>query len=133
MIWDVFTEFVGVSYSTLGNDTFAQFLHNDEALAKLVFIGAVIDEKIIGIIALDRNRNHISLFFVTKSFQHQGIGRKLFAFMLSQEQLSRVTVNAALNACRIYQQLGFTATDAEQLKDGIRYQPMVYTGLENPY
>jgi predicted GNAT family N-acyltransferase len=76
-----------------------------------------------------RQQQHISLFFVDAEFQNQGIGKVLFqkAIALCKKkvpELNRISVNASPYAVPIYRRLGFRETDAEQLKNGMRFQPM---------
>jgi GNAT superfamily N-acetyltransferase len=92
-------------------------------------------DDIIGVIAI-RPPCHIALLFVDKEYHRRGIARSLFMTVLSDKQVvighSAVTVNSSPYAVEAYRHLGFVNTDAEQLKNGIRYYPMTYTlNVEN--
>ena len=47
-------------------------------------------------------------------------------FCRTDPAVSRITVNSSPYAVEIYRRLGFTATDAERVTDGIRFTPMTY-------
>lgn len=124
LVWEVFTEFEAPDYSQEGIDEFRSFLSNQGEMNKLQFIGAFIQDKIVGIIAM--RQDHISLLFVKKEFHRQGIAKKLFWSVLSQNKGDRITVNSSPYALEIYRKLGFIATNTEQITNGIRYTPMTY-------
>ncbi|WP_190259354.1 GNAT family N-acetyltransferase [Pelotomaculum schinkii] len=52
------------------------------------------------------------------------MGRKLFEAVLRNSTSEMITVHSSPYAREIYHKLGFTDTDVEQTKDGIRYIPM---------
>ena len=79
-----------------------------------------------GVIATRNDRKHICCFFVKEQFQRQGIGRKLWEYIKNNSPHNIITVNSSPYAVPVYHKLGFTDTDTEQLKDGIRYTPMKY-------
>ncbi|HIK17884.1 MAG TPA: GNAT family N-acetyltransferase [Leptolyngbyaceae cyanobacterium M33_DOE_097] len=76
---------------------------------------------------LIRNKAHIAHLFVAPDWQRQGLGQRLLTFgecQAEQAGVSRLTVNAAVNAIPFYQKHGFTCFGAEQSTDGVRFQPM---------
>ena len=73
-----------------------------------------------------RQPQHIGGFFVRGDYHRNGIGRALFEAMKAEYEKQEFTVNSSPYAVEVYRHLGFTATDSEQLKDGIRYTPMIY-------
>ncbi|WP_302269792.1 GNAT family N-acetyltransferase [Alistipes finegoldii] len=95
----------------------------------LMLWGAFRQDTLAGVAAV-RNRSHISLLFVDASCHRQGIARALFNavrdFCRTDPAVSRITVNSSPYAVEIYRRLGFTATDAERVTDGIRFTPMTY-------
>ena len=95
----------------------------------LMLWGAFRQDTLAGVAAV-RNRSHISLLFVDASCHRQGIARALFNavrdFCRTDPAVSRITVNSSPYAVEIYRRLGFTATDAERVTDGIRFTPDVY-------
>ncbi len=130
----VFAEFEAPDYAQEGIDVFHRFIA-PEALAEqfrsgsLKLWGAFRQDTLAGVAAV-RNQNHICLLFVDKSYHRQGIARALFSavrdFCSTDPAISRITVNSSPYAVGIYRKLGFTATDAERIADGIRFTPMVY-------
>ena len=95
----------------------------------LMLWGAFRQDTLAGVAAV-RNHSHISLLFVDASCHRQGIARALFSavrdFCRTDPAVSRITVNSSPYAVEIYRRLGFTATDAERVTDGIRFTPMTY-------
>ena len=81
LVWEVFEEEIKRSYSAEGINTFLDFI-NYEAMKErfdkeeLTFWGAFEDE-LIGMMAV-RPDGHITLFFVKKKYQGQGVGKALF-------------------------------------------------------
>lgn len=130
----VFAEFEAPDYAQEGIDVFHRFIA-PEALTEqfrsdsLKLWGACRQDTLAGVAAV-RNQNHICLLFVDKSYHRQGIARALFSavrdFCSTDPAISRITVNSSPYAVGIYRKLGFTATDAERIADGIRFTPMVY-------
>ena len=125
LMWEVFLQFEAPEYPEEGIRTFRANLDDHEKLGKLRFYGAFDDDTLIGTICV-REPQHIGGFFVRADYHRRGIGRALFETMAADYAEQTFTVNSSPYAVDIYRHLGFTATDSEQLKDGIRYTPMVY-------
>ena len=126
LIWETFMIFEAPDYAQEGIDMFKKCLYDPAFLAQLTFYGAYRDTTLLGVLAMREGGRHISMFFVRPDCQQQGIGRQLFDYTLKNTPLQSISVNASPFAVGIYKKLGFRATDAEQLADGIRYTPMVY-------
>ena len=122
---EVFMEFEAPDYSQEGIEEFERFLNNQPEIDKLHFFGALYQDSLSGIIAM-RN-DHICLLFVKKEFHRKGIAKALFRHILEQTQSEKITVNSSPYAIEVYKRLGFTATNTEQITNGIRYTPMVFT------
>lgn len=91
---------------------------------------AVWQSKIIGVIEM-RNFSHISLLFVAKQYQRQGIGRELVRQAIAictarDSELTAITVNADPHAVTVYQALGFHAKGQNVINNGICFTPMTY-------
>ena len=124
----VFAEFEAPDYAQEGIDVFHRFIA-PEALTEqfrtgaLKLWGAFRQDTLAGVAA-------VSLLFVDASCHRQGIARALFNavrdFCGTDPAVSRITVNSSPYAVEIYRKLGFTATDAERVTDGIRFTPMTY-------
>ncbi|MEA5047774.1 MAG: GNAT family N-acetyltransferase [Eubacteriales bacterium] len=124
----VFLQFEAPEYPPEGVETFCTFLENSGEISKLRFYGAFEKDVLIGTLATrGEDGSHIALFFVETVWQGQGAGRELFTEARRNCSCNRMTVNASPYAKTIYEHLGFTAVTDEQLQDGIRFIPMVYT------
>lgn len=124
LVWEVFLEYEAPDYGRQGVDEFKKSIYDTEYLAMLKCYGAFIDEQIVGVIATRSDGNHIALFFVKGEYHNQGIGRKLFEVIVSQNTTGKITVNSSPYAVSIYHRLGFKDTDKEQVTNGLRYTPM---------
>ena len=129
----VFNEFVAPLYAQEGVQEFFKYVdpvllwkRSQENHFVLV---ATIQDKIAGMIEI-RDHNHISLLFVDRQFQQRGISKELLRraleICLQQEpKLAEVSVNSSPNAVQVYEKLGFYQKSPEQVKNGIRFVPMV--------
>lgn len=126
LIWETFLQFEAPDYSAEGVQSFRAFIENKEIVQTLEFWGAYDDGELKGVIAANENRKHICCFFVKAEYHRQGIGKKLWEFLLDNSQNEIITVNSSPYAVPVYHKLGFADTDTEQLTDGIRYTPMKF-------
>lgn len=78
LAWEVFIEFEGPDYPQEGTDHFRSFIDNTEMVGELEVYGAFDGNILAGMIALRSSGSHISLFFVRKTYQQRGIGKRLF-------------------------------------------------------
>lgn len=124
LAWDVFQEFEAPGYSAAGVQEFRQYLGDREQIDELELFGAFDDQKLVGMLAM--RGIHISLFFVSKEYHRQGIGRQLFQYMKGQTGFTIMTVNSSPYAVPVYCRLGFSTVEKEQVTNGIRYIPMRY-------
>lgn len=132
LVWQVFLEFEAPDYSEAGIKTFQTFINNYDSVRELDIYAAYENDRLLGVIAV-RFQSHISLFFVPKEFQKQGIGRRLFEYVLNLCHEKKMTVNSSPYAVLVYRRLGFVDTDTEALEDGIRYTPMEYQKDLSPF
>ena len=121
-----FLQFEAPDYSEEGVQSFKDFIENKEIISTLEFWGAYDNRELKGVIATNKNRRHICCFFVKARYHRQGIGRKLWEYLLANSSSEVITVNSSPYAVPVYHKLGFVDTDAEQLSDGMRYTPMKY-------
>ena len=126
LIWDTFILFEAPDYEQKGVDTFRACLDDSEFTGKLEFYGAFENAGLVGVITTRNEGNHIAQFFVLKEYHRQGIGRKLFEYILPNSTGERITVNSSPYAVGIYHHLGFKDSDSEKITDGIRFTPMEY-------
>lgn len=126
LVLSVFMQYVAPDYSEQGIQAFKDFIHNQESIDMLKIYGAYIDNEIVGVIATKNNGNHVALFFVDGKYHRQGIGRKLFEYILQKSTGEKITVNSSPYAVEFYKKLGFIPDNGEQVVDGIRFTPMTY-------
>ena len=120
----VYIESKDESYSEKGIETFCNFVDNKEITKSFKVYGAFEDNVLKGVIATDKRKRHINLFFVDKSSQAKGIGKKLMNIVIDNNENSFITVNSSRYAVPIYQNLGFIKTEEEKEQDGLKFTPM---------
>ena len=128
LIWTTFLQFEAPDYSEEGIQSFKDFIENKDIISSLEFWGAYDSQILKGVIATNENRKHICCFFVKAEYHRQGIGRKLWEYLLENSKSEVITVNSSRYAVPIYHRLGFVGRETEQLSDGMRYTPMKYVG-----
>lgn len=79
---------------------------------------------LVGYIAWRRS-NYIAQLYVCSTSQGKGIGTGLIREMQKRSGALSIELKASVNAVGFYKRLGFQPIDSEQVKNGIRYQPMV--------
>ena len=126
LIWTTFLQFEAPDYSEEGIKSFKDFIENRDIINTLEFCGAYDSLLLKGVIATNENRKHICCFFVKAEYHRQGIGRKLWEYLLENSKSEVITVNSSPYAVPVYHRLGFVDTETEQLSDGMRYTPMKY-------
>ena len=120
----VYIECKDESYSEQGIETFCNFVNNKEITKSFKVYGAFEDNVLKGVIATDKRKRHINLFFVDKSSQAKGIGKKLMAIGIENNENSFITVNSSRYAVPIYEKLGFVKMEEEKEQDGLKFTPM---------
>ena len=120
----VYIESKDESYSEQGIETFCNFVNNKKITKSFKVYGAFEDNVLKGIIATDRRKRHINLFFVDKVSQGKGIGKKLMSFIIDDNENSFITVNSSRYAVSIYEKIGFIKTEEEKEQDGLKFTPM---------
>lgn len=132
LIWEVFVEDVAPFYKPEGIEEFKKTIEYETVLGmyknkELTMFGAFEDGGLEGTISV-KNTGHILLFYVKKSCQGKGTGRKLFNAVYrhcaEQPDIRQMTVNAAPGAVPKYIHMGMRPVMPEQRKGGIRYTPM---------
>lgn len=132
LVWDVFVEDVAPSYSHEGVATFQEFIKYENINQmyqnkEVLFWGAYEGEELCGVIALQTS-GHICLFFVKKSWQGKGVGKRLYQsvyhYCAQDLRISRLTVNAVPGAVIKYQHFGMRQVSGEQYASGMCFVPM---------
>ena len=125
LTWEVFLQFEAPEYSKEGIDFFRANLDDEERTRALKFYGAFDGDQLVGTLCM-REPQHIGGFFVKADYHRKGIGRALFETMRRDYDKQQFTVNSSPYAVKIYEHLGFQATDTEQVVNGLRFTPMIY-------
>lgn len=120
----VFIESEDESYSEQGIATFCNFIDNKKITKSFKVYGAFENSVLQGIIATDRRKRHISLFFVDRVSQGKGIGKKLMSEVTDNNENSYITVNSSRYGVPIYEKLGFVKMEEEKEQDGLKFTPM---------
>ena len=120
----VYIECKDESYSEQGIETFCKFINNKKITKSFKVYGAFEDNVLKGIIATDRRKRHISLFFVDKDSQGKGIGKELMSVIVNKNENSYITVNSSRYGVPIYEKLGFIKMEEEKEQDGLKFTPM---------
>ena len=120
----VFIESEDDSYTKKGIETFCNFVDNKKITKSFKVYGAFEDNVLKGLIATDRRKKHISLFFVDKDSQGKGIGKELMSIIINKNENSYITVNSSRYGVPIYEKLGFVKTEEEKEQDGLKFTPM---------
>lgn len=123
----VYVECRDESYSDEGIETFYAFVDNKKITTTFKMYGLFENKVLKGMIATDKDRKHICLFFVDKSSQGKGFWKKLMNIVFKENMNSFITVNSSRIAIPIYQKLGFTQIEEEQIRDGLCFTPMKIT------
>ena len=95
LIWETFLQFDAPDYSEEGVQSFKEFIENEEIIKSLEFFGAYDQGELEGVLATNENRKHICCFFVKAQYHRQGIGRKLWEYVLSSSKNNTFTVNSS--------------------------------------
>jgi GNAT superfamily N-acetyltransferase len=135
LIKKVYDEFVSLDYSDEGNRFFYEWIKPstiaERQCNQINLWVAFIDSKLIGMIEI-RDNKYISLLFVDKEYQGQGIAKKLFDKSLKEiirrdPKLDKFYVHASPYSIPIYKKMGFIETDNMQEENGMKYLPMEMT------
>ena len=126
---EVFLQFEAPEYPPEGVKHFRESLDDEERIKAMKWYGAFENGNLVGVLSV-RAPQHIGDFFVETGYQGKGFGRMLFEEMKKDFEKQVFTVNSSPYAVRIYEHLGFTATDGEQTVNGRRFTPMIYNAEE---
>jgi N-acetylglutamate synthase-like GNAT family acetyltransferase len=93
------------------------------------YLVAQSDKNIVGVIAM-KDCSHMFHLFVDKAYHKKGIAKKLwqaiFDHSLKNGNSGVFTLNSTSYALPVYERWGFSTTDKEQSRHGIRYTPMKF-------
>jgi ribosomal protein S18 acetylase RimI-like enzyme len=132
LIKKVYDEFVSIDYTDEGNQFFYDWIKPSKIFERQqnnrTILVAMNGQKIVGMIEI-RENCRISLLFVDKEYQRQGIAKRLFRESLKKciqkdRKLNKFYVHASPYSITVYKKLGFTETSIIQEKFGMKYLPM---------
>lgn len=132
LIKKVYDEFVATDSNEEGNTFFYDWI-KPKNIAKrqkkqVNLWVALSDSKIVGMIEI-RDNKYLSLLFVDKEYQRQGIATSLFREALKtcirrDPKMKKIHVHSSPFAIPVYKKMGFVPTDHILEENGIRYLPM---------
>ncbi len=126
LIWTTFLKIDAPMFSPEGVDTFHNYLQDKNTKKLLVYFGAYEGGELKGVLASNRRRSHICLFFVGARHLRQGVGRRLWEYFQKNSAAYAITVNSAPYAVPVYHRFGFADSRVEQIEHGMRFTPMRY-------
>ena len=124
LAWKVFQVYEAPVYTADGTEEFRRSLKDETFLAGIRWYGAFDGERLVGMVGIRPDRCHICLFFVDGQYHRRGIGTRLFQRIREDFPDRTITLNSSPYALPFYKHLGFTATDGEQIVNGLRFTPM---------
>lgn len=127
LAWKVFSEYELPDYAPEGTEEFRKCLHDEEYLAGIEYYGTFDGEKLIGIIGIRADKNHICFFFVDGKYHRKGIGTGMFRYLLKNYSGRTITLNSSPYGLPFYKAIGFVPMDEEKTVNGIRFTPMEYS------
>ena len=132
LAWKTYLQFEAPDFPTEGTTSFFAFI-TDNFLFTMFVKGeyrmkvAIYKKQIIGMISI-REKTHISLLFVDRTYHKRGVGRALVEQMyilIQEEKLGeKMTVNAAPFAVDFYHKCGFNDSGEKRTDKGIIFIPM---------
>ena len=135
LIKKVYDEYVSIDYGERGNAFFYDWIQPskiaERQLKRINIWLAFKDSELAGMIEI-RDNKFISLLFVDKLYQGQGIAKRLFKeslkeIMQREPGLDKFYVHASPYSIPIYRKMGFIETDTMREENGIKYLPMEMT------
>lgn len=126
LIWNVFNKTEAFNYKESSKLNIYSLIHSKEYLDNLNMYGAIINNKIVGVIATRNHNKHLALFYVETSLHKKGIGRELFNTLIEENNITKLTVHSSIYAFDVYKHLGFNEVGPLQVEDGIKFIPMIY-------
>ena len=137
LVLEVFMQFEAPDYHPSGVDTFKKdIVENPEYLENakrgVCPIYAAFDgNKMVALMGMRSNKNHINLVFTKKEYHRKGIAKAIFNHLLDDvlkenPTLDELTLNSSPYGLPFYLAIGFVPLSEEQEINGIRFTPMKY-------
>ncbi|WP_371372763.1 GNAT family N-acetyltransferase [Sporomusa aerivorans] len=135
LIKSVFDKYIAPGYSPEGIRHFYEFITLEAIISRLItksfMLAARTENEIIGVAEI-RDYSHISLLFTAEAYHGNGVARTLIRTAIDKclqknKELKSITVKASPYAVPIYEKLGFSCSEPEQVLNGLRFTPMIRT------
>ena len=121
----------GISdFTEEGIENFKSFIYDRTLMNELDLYGAFNDDLLIGVIGINKRKQHISLFFVQQEYHRRGIGKSLFCYVINDGNFTKLTVNSSTYGEAFYKHLGFEKAGEIEINKGITSIPMIYNRLQ---
>ncbi|MES2623876.1 MAG: GNAT family N-acetyltransferase [Pseudomonadota bacterium] len=91
-----------------------------------VYIVAEDENGLCGVAGI-KDARHLYHLFVKEELHRRGVARQLWDRIMNTSASLYFTVNSSLFAVPIYTRMGFVASGAQQTRNGVTIQPMVYS------
>ncbi len=130
-VWGAFMLSEGRKCADEGRDSFFRFITDHELRESFLsgeypVLVAHIGDEIVGVAAI-RYRNHLSLLFVDREHQRQGLGKALMTAVIESVRDAGeryMSVQAVSDAVNFYRKMGFHSVRPEREFSGIRVTDM---------
>ena len=131
-IWDIFEDSISGLYDSLGREVFFDYIHPEklkeryEETQRFSQILVLREGEIVGWMEV-RDSFHISMLFVKKKIQRQGIGRKLVTLAEENAILNGnrfITLNSSPNSIGAYISMGFAQQSDLCMINGVKFFEM---------
>jgi ribosomal protein S18 acetylase RimI-like enzyme len=131
-IWDIFEDSISDLYDSLGREVFFDYIHPEklreryEETQRFSQVLVLREGEIVGWMEV-RDSFHISMLFVKKKIQRQGIGRKLVTLAEENAILNGnrfITLNSSPNSIGAYISMGFAQQSDLCMINGVKFFEM---------
>jgi ribosomal protein S18 acetylase RimI-like enzyme len=131
-IWDIFEDSISGLYDSLGREVFFDYIHPEklreryEETQRFSQILVLREGEIVGWMEV-RDSFHISMLFVKKKIQRQGIGRRLVTLAEENAILNGnrfITLNSSPNSIGAYISMGFAQQSDLCMINGVKFFEM---------
>lgn len=126
LAWEAFLNTDGLGLDEQGMHAVFDFLENQGRT--LNYLASFEEQEMTGVLGYD-DEDHLALCFVLPQYRNQGIGHALLQELIrdaEQRHVSRITVNSAPKARKIYEDFGFEVCGEPISAQGLTTIPMEY-------
>lgn len=129
MVWSTFEDEAKEFYTEEGMQSFRDFLLFDKAInqiraREITVFGAIEDNQICGVSVINKY-GQIPFIVVKKEYRKRGVGRQLelamYQYCQQMPNISKMRVYCIPQFSEFFRHIGYTATQAEMEKNGMKY------------